>query len=473
MKKLLQSIALLLLLCTLCSLLLACTGPDEVPGGDEGQNEGQQTDKDPQEGNTDPDPVITDPVDYAGQVKLDLSSETLKQEVTIHIYVDGDTTHFKVPKSIEASGILKARYLAVNTPESTGTIEEWGKAASNFTKSKLKSATSIIVESDNDQWNHDSNGRMLVWVWYRTSENEDYRNLNVELLQNGLAIASNSANNRYGTAAMAAIAQAKAQKLYVYSGEKDPNFYYGSSKPVTLKTIRTNPDQYLGVNVAFEGVITRIANNTVYLEDYDEEDGIYYAMPAYYGYNADADLLSMFRVGNRVKLIGSVQYYEAGGTYQISGLKYNVRKPDESCTLISTGNEVNYPLTDAQTFASSKLTVLVASQNEEGESIEEEKTFSYSALAMDTTIAMNDLRVTKIYTTKTEGSSSKGAMTLTCTASDGTTISVRTEVLRENGELVTEEKYMDKTIDVRGLVDYYDGNYQIRVFSVDDIDVKN
>ena len=39
-------------------------------------------------------------------------------------------------------------------------------------------------------WDPDSTGdRYLCWVWYRTSEDAEYRNLNIEILQNGLAIA--------------------------------------------------------------------------------------------------------------------------------------------------------------------------------------------------------------------------------------------------------------------------------------------
>ena len=65
-------------------------------------------------------------VDYVEQVKFDESSETLKQEVTVKMFIDGDTTHFDVPTSFDPTGVVKARFLAVNTPESTGKIEEWG-----------------------------------------------------------------------------------------------------------------------------------------------------------------------------------------------------------------------------------------------------------------------------------------------------------------------------------------------------------
>ena len=115
-------------------------------------------------------PTTPQNVDYAASVKLDMSSDTLKQEVTVHTHIDGDTTHFNVPNSVMENGILKARYLAINTPESTGKIEPYGKTASNFTKEKLANAVSIIIESDNNKWNPDSTGaRYLVWVWYKTA----------------------------------------------------------------------------------------------------------------------------------------------------------------------------------------------------------------------------------------------------------------------------------------------------------------
>ena len=124
-------------------------------------------------------------IDYAASVKLDMSSDTAKQEVTVKTFVDGDTTHFYVPESVMEGGVLKARYLAINTPESTGKIEEYGKKASQFTREKLSEAVSIIIESETGSWDPDSTGdRYLVWVWYKTAGMEEYRNLNIELLCN-------------------------------------------------------------------------------------------------------------------------------------------------------------------------------------------------------------------------------------------------------------------------------------------------
>ena len=78
----------------------------------------------------------TEERDYASSVKLDMTTSTAKLEVTVKSYVDGDTTHFYVPEDVMESGVLKGRYLAINTPESTGKIEEYGKKAAQFTKEK-------------------------------------------------------------------------------------------------------------------------------------------------------------------------------------------------------------------------------------------------------------------------------------------------------------------------------------------------
>ena len=147
---------------------------------------------------------------------------------------------------------MKARYLAVNTPESTGKIEEWGKAAARYTRERLEKASSIVIESDNDCWNLDSTGsRLLLWIWYIPEGESEYRNLNLELLQNGYAIASSTANNRYGTTAMAALNQAKTLQLRVWSKEPDPDFYYGDAIPLTLKELRCNIADYNGMKVSF------------------------------------------------------------------------------------------------------------------------------------------------------------------------------------------------------------------------------
>ena len=407
-------------------------------------------------------------VDYVEQTKLDLNSTTKKLEVTVHAYVDGDTTHFNVPRDVADNGILKARYMGINTPESTGKIEEWGKKASNFTKEKLKNAVSIMVESNDENWNLDSSGgRHLVYVWYKTDADADYRCLNLEIIQNGLSISCGTVADRYGQAASDAFQQAKRNKLHVFSGEKDPDFYYGDAYEIDLKGLRTNISLYDNMKVAFEGVVTRNNNNSVYVEEYDAETDMYYGMSVYYGFETGA-LLNNLAIGNRVRVVGTVTYYETGGTWQVSGLSYREFKPDDpgNTKVVSTGHQAANRVTSLDRFLNSMIDVEV--MKELGSEELEMKTFTYGELAMSTSITMQGLYVSDIYTTS-NGGDNDGAMTLTCTANGGT-IDVRTIVFYDaDGNKITSSAYMGKTIDVTGIVDYFGGSYQIKVLTPEDI----
>ena len=407
-------------------------------------------------------------VDYAASVKLVPGNGYKQEEVTVKQYIDGDTVHFH-SKEI-AGGVLKARFLAVNTPESTGKIEEYGKTAAAFTKEKLMGASSIIVESDTANWDADSTGgRYLVWIWYKPQGAEEYRNLNIELLQNGLAIASSSFNNRYGTTCAAAIDQAKAQKLNVYSGEKDPNFFYGLATEIDLKELRTNVESYNGSKVAVTGVITMHYNNGFYIEAKDPESGMYYGMYAYYGFNFDG--MHLVKVGSEVRIAGNVS--EFSGSWQISGMTYSDFIPtDDDVKQLSTDNEPAFTLTDPQTFVNGKVDVEMTDPETEEVTV---KTFDYAELALGTSVEMKDLYVKDVYTTHSDNDNSNGAMTLTCEA-NGVTFDVRTIVLTDdNGNVITADAYRGKTIDVKGIVDFfsYNGNesYQIKVMDDDYITV--
>ena len=419
-----------------------------------------------------PTPSPTDApvyIDYAATLTLDMTSETAKVNATVRNFVDGDTVHFNVPADVIPEGLLKARFLAINTPESTGKIEEWGKAASAFTKEKLQNAASIILESDNSSWNLDSTGgRYLVWVWYKTDDASEYRNLNLEILQNGLAIASSTANNRYGTIAMAALSNAKACKLKIYSGEQDPDFYYGDAYELTLSELRQNIADYNGKKVAFEGVVTMNSENTVYVEEYDPENDLYNGIAVYYGYNLSGGGLEILHVGNRVRIVGSCQYYEAGGTYQIADVQYKVMKPNDpsNLQLISTGHSAAFALVSADQFVNGRVTT----EDENGNT----KEFSYAELIVGSTISMDNLEVYKTSTTTNESSSSYGAMTLYCKSEDGLYITVRTAVLYdENRNLITADRYEGENISVKGIVEYYNGNYQIKVLSKEYITINH
>ena len=462
MKMSKRIIAFLLMFCLLVSCLAGC-GSKEEEGKTTKSTAAASSDKE-------------ETIDYVANTKLDLDSNTKKLEVTVHAYIDGDTTHFNVPRDVNVegveNGVLKARYMGINTPESTGKIEEWGKKASTFTKEKLSSAAAIMVESNDDKWNVDSSGgRHLVYVWYKPTADADYRCLNLEIIQNGLSISCGTVDDRYGQAATDAFQQAKREKLHVFSKEKDPGFYYGDAYEIDLKGLRTNIALYDNMKVAFEGVVTRNNNNSVYVEEFDAETNMYYGMSVYYGFETGA-LLNNLAIGNRVRVVGTVTYYETGGTWQVSGLSYREFKPNDpgNTQVISTGNPAANLMTPLERFKNQFVEVEVMTELGSEELVTKE--FPYAELAMSTTIMIPDLRVIDCYTTH-NGGDNDGAMTLTCVA-DGETIDVRTIVLYdENGEKITSSAYMGKTIDVTGIVDYYNGSYQIKVLTADDIVVRD
>lgn len=404
-----------------------------------------------------PAAAASESIDYAASVKPS-GADTAKQEVTVKSFVDGDTVHFFVPESIMPSGVLKARFIGIDTPESTGKIEEYGKAASEFTKEKLSRAHSIMIESDDGNWDFDSTGgRYLVWIWYKAEKAGEYRNLNIELLQNGLARAYSSANNRYGSACTAAINQAKANKLNIYSGQKDPNFYYGDAVELTLKELRCGIEGYNGKKVAFEGVITINSGNGVFIEDYDAETDRYYGISAYYGYGLSGAGLDILSVGNRARIVGTVQYYEAGGCYQVSGLSYRQMKPDDPNNLqkLSEGNAAGYVSISADDFASAMVSI----ETEAGAA-----EYKLSDIAMNTTVEMDGLTVQSVYVAE------NGCATLTCAAGDAE-VTVRLEPLKVNGEAFDPNTISGKTIDVRAAVDMYDNAPQLHVFTAEGISI--
>lgn len=389
------------------------------------------------------------PENYASLLTLDLSSSTVKEEVTVSLFVDGDTTHFN-----SFMGTVKARYIAVNTPESTGRIEEWGKRASAFTREKLETAERILIESDDGKWNLDSTGgRLLVWVWYIPRGGTEWRNLNLELLEEGLARPSSSANNRYGEYCMAAIEKAKREGKFVWSSEKDPDYFYGDSIPVTLREIRFNAQSYDGVKVNFEGTVTRNWNNSIYIEDRDPDTGSLFGISVYYGYSLSSGGLAILKPGNRVRIVGTVQYYEGSGSWQISGVKYREMKKDDpdNIALLGTGYEAGYDSVTVRDYLNASLSI-----------VEDETLVTlplYEALE-DTTVSLVGLSVETVR--------SKSDKTYVLSLSEGEEISIRTDSMK-NYDFY---RLAGKTVNIKGIAETYLGSPQIRLFSADNITIE-
>jgi hypothetical protein len=189
---------------------------------------------------------------------------------------------------------------------------------------------------------------------------------------------------------------------------------------------------------------------------------MYYAMQIFYGY--DSKLIPVLAQGAEVRIVGVVNaFYD---TYQISSLKYNPMRPEDpaNTSQISKNNPIAFKEVTPAEFAGNK-TILVKDP-ETNEDVE--KTFKFADLAVSTSISMKNLKVDSIYTTTNPSASDVGAMTLTCSV-DGVTVAVRTAVLKDaDGNLITADYFQGKTIDIQGIVDCYEGSYQIRVFTLND-----
>ena len=453
-------------------------------------------------------------VDYASQLKLDFKSDSIKQEVTVRNHIDGDTTHFDPVKNSQlpgcdnasdfssadapTKGYAKARYIAINTPESTGQIEPYGKKASNFTKGKLETAKSIVIESDDNKWNIDSTGtRYVLWIWYIPEGETEYKNLNIEILQEGLAWGNGVSENRYGDIAQKAVDQAEREELNVYSGEKDPDFDYSlEAKEVTLAELRFNPESFVGMKVSVTGLITADYNSSTYIEkvfDYYEEEfydpeeyedpqafrgeAVRIGMPIlHFGVAADSTVLSeVLKIGNYVKAIAKLTYYDIGGYYQLTDLKevneYQPNNPNNCKVIEPRGTYTAWTKIDPVDFASTNA-IYSTVVTKEGE--DELVKLTYAQLNEGTSVTVEDVRVTSVYTTTSDTASDKGAMTLTCTLSNGSTIDIRTGVFyKEDKTLYTEDDLLNKRITIKGIVEYYSnanhgaGGYQIKCYKVE------
>lgn len=395
------------------------------------------------------DPSLTD---FATQVSLNESNlesdfnETGRGYVTVESFIDGDTVHFMNYSKTEK---LKVRFIAIDTPESTGQIQPWGKPASIFTKTKLSKATKIVLEANEEgRPVFDSTGsRYLAWVWYKTSEDSPWRNLNIEILQEGLAIGKNSSSNRYGSTALAALSDARKNHLNLYSGQKDPLFYYGETVELSIKALVTNKEAYAGLKVRFEGVVTKESGQAVYVEAYDEDTQQSYGVYVYAGYAALAD--RFLKPGNKLRISGTADNNETYG-FQISGLSFSLIDPRaDDVQILEKGLEVH-------------PTPVTASDINNNETLE------------NTFVSISNLRVERIYTTTDPSSSSVGAMTLTCKTAEGETVTVRTSVLQfENGELVTESFFDRTVINVCGMIEQYEGRMQLKLLSLSDVTLIN
>jgi len=258
------------------------------------------------------------------------------EEVKLDMAIDGDTIHVFLKNKDE----IDIRFLGVDTPESTAHVDPWGVEASSFTKDKLYNATSIVIESaDGGPAQKGSNGRYLAFVWYLAKGSNEYRNLNLELVQEGYSRAG-GLDTKYADALSTVFAQALINNVKVNnSNDKDPNYVYGAGTSVTLKELKTNLDEYVDKKVTFEATVQAKYYNDAFVKYTDLETNLdYYIMIFCY-----QTQYSELTIGNRVRITGYLKKYDVTGAYQITDIKkYQSLFPEpDQLTVLETGIKVD------------------------------------------------------------------------------------------------------------------------------------
>lgn len=156
---------------------------------------------------------VTLDVDYKGKSFIDDGIG----EVKLVRSVDGDTARFIDPYSKTMTGDFSVRFLGIDTPESTIEKDPWGKKASAFTKSRLESAKTIVLEAEGPRT--ETYGRYLAFVWV------DGVLLNLELVQEAYSNATLSGESKYFDIMVNTSLFVKKTGRRFY-GEIDPDYNY-------------------------------------------------------------------------------------------------------------------------------------------------------------------------------------------------------------------------------------------------------
>ncbi len=250
------------------------------------------------------------------------SDDGIEEVSLISGTTDGDTTAFRLSEA-GGGGTVRVRYQGVDTPESTGGVEKWGKAASIFTDTQLKSATKIVLESATGgiPEKDTQGGRSLCYVWYKT-DNADFKCLNLELVENGYSLNKENADNAYYSYFQRAETFAKEKKLHLHNPDLEDPLFDTSVQQMSLRDFSEHPEKYAeNMKVHLHAYVLEKLNKsgvTYTIAQYDEETKQVYKFTAYAGYvSADGKL----QVGGLYHIVGTLQKFS--GNWQIAGLNYD------------------------------------------------------------------------------------------------------------------------------------------------------
>lgn len=332
--------------------------------------------------------------------KIELVSKKGYDGVGLKSVTDGDTAVFYTSGMTDTvtnttnggRDYYSLRFLAIDTPESTSSINPWGKAASKYAKDLLYNAEGIIVDAtsiDTSMYSNlvdtftqncrlDSNGsRWLGLVWYcpegkDPTDLENYRSYQLDMIEEGYSFYSANYNSEMNgnPVYVYQIDQANEPILYSryqdsfgsmtlndiffeadirtrtlnkrYTGnEIDPNYDYDKTPTeVSITEAKGEMFEELSNNckyVELKGVITSFIGNNFFISDGTT------SLYVYMGINGSS-LGSEFKVGDTIKVRGRLSTF--GGQKQLTDIIFKretftkVTDPDEMIAMPTPINMV-------------------------------------------------------------------------------------------------------------------------------------
>ncbi len=275
-------------------------------------------------------------------------------EVRLNRVVDGDTMSVYSGGSYES---ITIRFLGIDTPESTGSIQPWGKESSKYAKEVLYNAHSIVLEAEGER--KDSNGtRWLAWVWYKPTADSEYRLFNLEEVEIGYAKYSQKVTSKYHEVLKKASDNAKTTGRRVW-GELDPSYNYAKDAiETTLLDLWYNHENFQSGTKFYVTVrLVRTIGNNMYLEDAEEQalelddgtivtgKGSFYA---FYGYSAP--YYRYYNIGDVIKMRVQLEWDSDYGT-QLTGVSNTELIPDMNQAPeipVLDANELSYSLREVK-----------------------------------------------------------------------------------------------------------------------------
>lgn len=136
------------------------------------------------------------------------------KKVTFASCIDGDTAKF-----FDQEQIIKVRFLAIDTPESTNKVEPYGQVASDYTCQRISKAKQITLEFDPNSDLKDKYDRYLAWVFV------DENLLQKEIIQKGYGqVAYLYGDYKYTAELKVAQQTAQREKLGIWQETKSFNY---------------------------------------------------------------------------------------------------------------------------------------------------------------------------------------------------------------------------------------------------------